>query len=51
MIRLQERDTFAYVRELRRRGLEPLTAEELGAATGGRGVVGLDVSRRKEEQS
>ena len=39
MIRLQERDTFAYVRELRRQGLEPLTAEELGAATGGRGVV------------
>ena len=39
MARLQERDTSAYVRELRRRGLEPLSAAELEAATGGRGVV------------
>ena len=39
MTRLQERDPFALVRELRRRGLAPLTEEELGAATGGRGVV------------
>ena len=50
MISLQERDPPAYVRELRRRGLEPLTEqelgaaaplieEELGAATGGRGAV------------
>ena len=39
MDRLQERDRPAFVRELRRRGLAPLTEEELGAATGGRGVV------------
>ena len=50
MMRLQERDPLAYVRELRRRGLEPLTEEkmravappteeEMGTATGGRGDV------------
>ena len=39
MDRLQELDPPAFVRELRRRGLAPLTEEELGAATGGRGVV------------
>ena len=37
--RLQERDPPAFVRELCRRGLAPLTEEELGAATGGREVV------------
>ena len=41
MMRLQERDPPASVRELRRRGLESLTEEEMSAAapTGGRGDV------------